>query len=290
MGRSCADLLHKIQKDVGLSEDELKEAVHRVKSPKIMPLKEFTVDVEKSRQEREEREHQARKYKKKQRYEIATNWLFVHCTEDQRNAILDASADADEALDIAYRQAMDTIQVLTFVIRELDPSEVFPEEHVYDPHEIPEEHWKAFGKYIKKHPLKPGESMFRRRERFLDKIEQKKEKKLKKYYSPNALKIYDPYYLASMKEEEEFLKDLKRIGAENEERIQQFHGWLDSLFEDPNNGISPEVMKRFDKHSKNAIANHRRRVEQYEAELEYRRGTETVYEDIVIPEYMPDSS
>lgn len=252
--RSCADRLHQLQRDVGLSDKELKQAVKDVCTPRQVSL---PVLHEKSSVESRIGEKLTQKSKKKQKTQIAAWYLEEYLVPDVAQRLYMAYPVFKELVNHAYEEAMNIIQLLTFETgKEVDFDRVFPGRPL-DDLDIPDEQWEAFGKYCKDHPIASAKDIWKRREKFKKTLT----KKRYKLYSPRRLRMYDPYYAATALDAKEMVKNIKAIGKANEVRIQKFHEMLDELVKDQS--IGSEAMKQFSKQTEELMKQHQRRLHQF---------------------------
>ncbi|MCM1230274.1 MAG: hypothetical protein NC489_09075 [Ruminococcus flavefaciens] len=252
--RSCADRLHQIQQDVGLTDKELKQAVREVCTPTRVDL---PVLREKKSAQDKLREKVAKKSKKKRRVQLAAWYLEEYLKPEYAQKLYQKYLDYKELVEHAYEEAIAIIQLATFEVEfDVDPREAFPQK-TPDDLDIPEEQWEAFEQYCDKHPLKSVRDIWKRRRKFKKSLR----KKRYKLYSPRRLRMYDPYYAATALDEKEMLKSIKEIGRVNELRVQKFKEMLDGLVKDQS--IGSVAMKQFSKQTDELLKQHRRRLNDF---------------------------
>lgn len=252
--RSCADRLHQIQRDVGLTEKELKNAVKEVCTPRRVELP--TLQVKKTPQDKL-REKLEKKAKKHRKVRTAAWFLEEYLTPEVANTFYQKYLDYHELVEKAYEAAMGVIQLCTYVVeKDIDPHEAFPQ-RAPDELDIPDEHWEAFERYCEKHPLKSVRDIWVRRKKFKKQLRKARYKK----YSPRRLRMYDPAYAASAMDAKEMLKSIKEIGKQNESRIAKFKELLDDLVKDQS--IGSVAMERFSQQTEELMKQHRRRLHEF---------------------------
>lgn len=251
---SCADRLHQIQRDVGLTEKELKAAVKEVCTPRQVQLP--VLRERKSAQDKL-REKMAKKSKKHQKRKLAGWFLETYLTPEVAQGFYRKYPDYHVLIDAVYEAAMGVIQLSTYVVElDVDPREAFPQPKV-DELDIPDEQWEAFEKYCDKHPLRSVRDIWNRRRRFKKYLRKARYKK----YSPRRLRMYDPMYAASAMDAKEMLKSIKEIGKQNETRIAKFQKLLDDLVKDQS--IGAVAMERFSQQTDELMRQHRKRMNEF---------------------------
>lgn len=251
--RSCADRLHQIQRDAGLTQKELKQAVRDVARPREVKLPTFHEKTSKAEKER-------RKYEvggKLRKRMIAHWYLEKYLKPKYAQEIYMRFPKFKDLVNYAYEQAMALVQLSTFETeRDVPPEEMIPVTPM-DELDIPETQWKEFSHYCKSHPLKGPQDVFKRRKKF----KKYRYKKRGKYYSRKRMRMYDPLFAMTVVNEKEMIKNLNRISKENELRVQKFHEMLDSLVSDRSVGSS--ILEKFDKQTKEIMSRQRARVKQF---------------------------
>ena len=251
--RSCADRLHQIQRDAGLSDKELKQAVRDVARPREVRLPTFHEKT--TKQEKQRRKYEAGGKLRKRA--IARWYLEEYLKPQYAYEIYMRYPKFKQLVEYAYNQAMALIQVTTFVVEsDINPSIVFPAPPVSDL-DIPETQWKEFGQYCKSHPLKSPRDIFKRRKKF----KKYRYKKRGKYYSRKRMRMYDPLFAMTVVNEKEMIKNLNRISKENELRVQKFHEMLDSLVKDKSVGSA--MLEKFDKQTREIMKRQKTRMKQF---------------------------
>lgn len=275
---SCADRLHRIQKDVGLSEKELKQAVRDVARPRETKLPTYHEKTPKKDKLRKKYEAGGKLRKKS----IAYWYLEKYLKPAESRKIYMAYPKYKDLVEYAYTQAMALVQLTTFVLDDdVDPMSLFPNTPV-DELDIPETQWKEFDRYCKSHPLNSSKDIFKRRKKF----KKWRYKRRGRYYSKKRMRMYDPLFAMETIDEKEMLKNLQRISKENELRTQKFHEMLDSLVADKS--IGSVAMARFNEQTKELMRRHRSRVKQFMKERGFKQtpvslsiddGTSIIYDE-----------
>ena len=256
--RSCADRLHQLQKDMGFSDKELKQAVKRHTTPREVPLPTIHERVSKYERLRINAEE---KSKKRQKYRIAYWYLEKYLKRSEARKIYEEYMDFKELVNHAYELAMNLVQLQSFVLDEDPDAETLIEE-LEGPKpdgkfDIPKALEKEFDEYAKKHPIKKASEIIPRRKRF----RKHRRKRRKLLYSKKRMRIYDPLFANSTLDAKQMYNDLKRIGRENEIRVQKFKEMMESLIQDKS--VGSEAMKMFDKRTKVIMDQHRKRLDQF---------------------------
>lgn len=282
---SCAERLHQIQKDVGLTGKELKAAVREVCTPRQVSL---PVLREKKSPEEKLREKIEKKAKKKRKVWMAAWYLEEYLKPEYAQEMYQKYLDYDELVQHAYDEACAIIQLATFTVEyDIDPCEAFPQSPP-DELDIPDEQWGAFEKYCEKHPLKSAKDIWVRRRTFKKHLR----KKRYKLYSPKRLRMYDPFYAATALDEKEMLENIKNIGKANETRLAKFKQLLDDLVKDQS--IGAVAMERFNKQTEELMRQHRKRLHEFAKRtgqgkprpvtFSWAGGDEVVYDDFDDPD------
>lgn len=250
---SCADRLHQIQRDVGLTDEELRAAVREVSRPREVKLPTFHEKVKEQKQAQKTFD----KERKKEKYRLVHWYLEEYLKPEYANEIYYEHPDFKDLVEYVYDLVLGLIQLNTFVIREIDdPREVLPETPETD-FDIPEIQWKEFDQYCKEHPLKDVNDIIRRREKF----KLSREKKRRRYYSKKRMRAYDPIFALTAVDEKEMIANLERISKENEIRVREFRKMLDSLVEDKS--VGSVALARFNESTKAMLENHKRRLKTF---------------------------
>lgn len=251
---SCADRLHQIQRNVGLTEKELKDAVKEICTPRQV---ELPVLHEKKSSQDKLREKLEKKTKKHRKVQTAAWFLEEYLTPEVARTFYERYLDYHELVEEAYEAALGIIQLCTYVVeKDIDPHEAFPEQTL-DELDIPDEQWEAFERYCDKHPLKSVRDIWVRRRKFKKHLRKARYKK----YSPKRLRMYDPAYAASAMDAKEMLKSIREIGKQNETRIAKFKQLLDDLVKDQS--IGSLAMERFSQQTDELMKQHRRRLNEF---------------------------
>lgn len=255
---SCVSTLRRIQEDCGITDKDLKRAVHNIATPREVTLEEISVTYGKKELKAErQREKLQNKTTKRRRQQMAYWYLEEYLRpEYAMREFYMKYDDPDELLEAAYQEVLGLVQLRTFELGPASWEDVF-EPEPSEPWDIPESQEEAFEKWCKKHPLRGYNDIIPRRERFLKSLRKVK----RKYYSKKRLGMYDPLFAQTYVDEKEMLDNLKHITAQNELRIREFHEMLESLYK--NNGISRDVMKKFDKQTDELMKHHRRRLNEF---------------------------
>lgn len=256
--RSCANRLHELQKDFGLSEKELKEAVKEVTTPRKVELPTFHEET-KERKRRDEvfSDNPKKKTKKKDKYRYAYWYLEEYLKPKFAKEIYLKYTDFDELVDYAYEETMALIRLNTFVIeRDVDPATFYPDPPD-DELDIPEIYWDEFDHYCKKHPLKSARDIFERRRKF----RKKNRKKRARLYSKKHMRMYDPLFEYDKLQRKEVIKNLQRISWENEIRVQKFQKFVRSLI--PDVSVGALALQRFDKQTTELLKKSHERVKEF---------------------------
>lgn len=253
--RSCAGRLHAMQKDFGLSDKELKDAVRDVTTPREVKLPTFREKLSKAEKQRRKAESLSKKQRK---YRTVHWYLEEFLKPEYARKIYEKFEDFKEMVDYAYEEAMNVVKVCTFVIdQDPDPFTFFPADPE-DELDIPDVQWREFKEYCKKHPLKGGaKDVFARRKRF----QRYTRKRRGRYYSKRRMRMYDPLFAMNAMNQKEMVKNLQRITRENEQRVKKFHEMLGALVTDKS--IGSEAMKQFDKQTDEILRRHRKRLNQF---------------------------
>lgn len=117
-----------------------------------------------------------------------------------------------------------------------------PESPSVDDFDIPDDEWKSYLEYEKKHKPKNFTDVMDNRKRF-----KKHVKKGRKRYYKKGLMIYDPLFKHSHIDEQQMIKNLKRISRENEQRTKEFAKMMNDLVGD--NPANQKILKSFEKHT-----------------------------------------
>lgn len=251
--RSCADRLHRIQKDVGLTNKELKSAVRDITRPREVELPKFHEKV--SKQEKIKREYDVGG--KKRKLMIAHWYLEEYLKPAYAEDIYREHPRFKDLVEYAYERAMELVQISTFRMEtDVDPLTMFPEKPD-DDLDIPDIHWKAFNQYCKTHPLSKSSDIFKRRKKFKKWLGRKH----KRYYSKSYMRMYDPVFAMTTVDEKEMIKNLERITHENEVRVKKFHEMLESLVADQS--IGSNAMKKFDKQTSELLKRQKTRLKSF---------------------------
>ena len=252
---SCAARLHEMQKDFGFSNKELKQAIREISQPREVELPTFRMSEEAVRREKE---ISGEKVPKQRKYELAWWYLEEYLKPQYAMEIYMKYLKFKDLVNYAYQCALDLIDFLTFRIRKLTVEEVnemlAPEE--LDDFDIPPAQEKEFDDYCEKHPLKDANDVITRRENF----KEYRYKKRKKLYSPKRLRMYDPVAALTMPNEKAIIKDLKRIGAENERRVQAFNKFMEKYF--PNIAKGSVLMSRFNEQTQHLLDANKKRIDE----------------------------
>jgi len=243
-----------------LTEKELKQAVRDVARPREVKLPTFHERV--SKQERERKRYETGGKLRKRM--IAHWYLEKYLKPKYAHEIYMKYPKFKDLVNYAYEQAMALVQLSTFVTaRDVDPMDMIPD-LPQDELDIPETQWKEFHAYCKSHPLKSPRDVFKRRKKF----KKYRYKKRGKYYSRKRMRMYDPLFAMTVVNEKEMIRNLNRIGRENEIRVQKFHEMLDSLIQDKSVGSS--MLEKFDKQTKEIMSRQRARMKQFMRECGYK--------------------
>lgn len=174
---------------------------------------------------------------KKERAKKAQYVLYEVFTKAYRKEILSSFEDVDDLIDFcidwfdSWREQC-CREVITYDL----PKDIETE---FDPEfDIPPEQEKEYHKYLKGKKLKGAGDIFKYRQKFINKVN----KSRKKYYK-KGLMVYDPLFKHSRIDEKQMVKNLKRISAENERRVQEFQKMMEKLVGDDH--ATPEICKRF---------------------------------------------
>lgn len=253
--KSCASRLHAMQRDFGLSDKDLKNAVRDITTPREVELPTFHEKITKVERRRRKLSELTKKQRK---YKTVYWYLEEFLKPEYARKIYEKFADFKEMIDYAYEEAMGVVKACTFVIeRDIDPFTIF-EDTPDDELDIPEIQWEEFKVYCKKHPLKGGaRDIFERRKRF----QKYTRKRRGRYYSKRRMRMYDPLFAMNDMNRKEMIKNLERITKENEQRVKKFHEMLGSLVQDKS--IGAEAMRRFDKQTDELLKRHRKRMNQF---------------------------
>lgn len=253
--KSCASRLHAMQRDFGLSDKDLKNAVRDITTPREVELPTFHEKITKAERRRRKLSELTKKQRK---YKTVYWYLEEFLKPEYARKIYEKFADFKDMVDYAYEEAMGVVKACTFVIeRDIDPFTIF-EDTPDDELDIPEIQWEEFKVYCKKHPLKGGaKDIFERRKRF----QKYTRKRRGRYYSKRRMRMYDPLFAMNDMNRKEMIKNLERITRENEQRVKKFHEMLGSLVQDKS--IGAEAMRRFDKQTDELLKRHRKRMNQF---------------------------
>jgi len=255
MGRSCADRLHQIQKDIGLTDKELKEAVREVARPREVQLPTIHEKLPKVEKEMNEYRVGGKRHKKA----VAYWYLEEYLKPEYAQEIYVEHPDYKELVEYAYEQAMNLVQLQSFELeKDIDLFSVFPDYTPVGKYDIPEEQWEEFDQYCEKHPVKNVSDVFKRRKKF----KKWRNKRSRKYCTKKYIeRMYDPLFALTVTDEKEILANLQRISRENEQRIIEFHKFLDSLVADQSIGSS--AMAKFNEQTKVIQQKHRQRIHDF---------------------------
>lgn len=250
---SCTSRLHQIQRDVGLSDKELKQAVRDVTRPREVKLPTYHEKI--SKQEKARREYEIGGKRRKRA--IAYWYLHEYLTKREASRVYLEHQVYKELIEYAYQQVMALVQLSTYVLEEIDdPLTMFPEKPL-DEYDIPDSQWKEFGEYCKTHPLKRPRDLFVRRHKF----KKWRYKKRGKYYSKKRMRMYDPLFAMETVNGKDMIKNLRRIGKENELRTRKFHELLNDLVADKS--IGSTAMARFNEQTEEIMKRHKSRIKQF---------------------------
>ena len=248
--------LHQIQKDCGITNKDLKEAVETVARPREVELPVFHERLSK----KEKKVFgQTKKQKKREKYKLVYWYLEEYLKPKYREETYCRFEDDFKGLiEYCYDQVLKLIELSTVVIeRDVDPEELLPELD-FDPEtDIPDTEWKNFKEYCKEHPIERASDIFKRRDKFKKHLR----KKRKRLYSKKRLLMYDPLFAMDQVNAKAMKKNLERISRENEQRIQAFNKLLDRLVGDE--AISSSAMANFKKHTKAMMARHKDRLDKF---------------------------
>ena len=265
---SCADYLHKLQADMGFTDEELEDAVTRHCTPREVKLPVFHEKVSKKQKK------EAKKQKKKGRYQLAWWYLEKFLTPGEAfRRFYSAYRDYEEMVEAACKEATDYIQFDRMIVsKKVDPAEfgyLLPK----DDFDIPDDQWKAFKKYCKKHPIKKTTDIEKRRQKFKKHLR----KERRKYYDKRRLKMYDPLFAGCPADRDAMLKNIKRISRENEQRIQEFKRLLGTLYKE--SYVSSAAMSQFSEYTAKVMERHKRRMKEIMKDMDMKPNPITIYED-----------
>ena len=250
--RSCADRLHQLQKDVGLSDKELKAAIKRHTTPREVKLPTFHEKLTKQEKRRREIMQPGNK---KRKYKMAYWYLEKYLEPSESWKVYMEHQDFKELVNYAYQMVLNLVQLQTYVTDDDPDIKTFFPDEPDGKYDIPEELDREFKAYAKKHPLKSSRDIIPRRKKF----QKYRRKRRRRLYSKKHMRMYDPLFAATIVDSKEMYKNLQRIGRENEIRVRKFQEMLNSLVKDQS--IGSEAMSMF---------NHRTKIiqEQYEKRLD----------------------
>lgn len=256
--RSCADRLHQLQKDIGLSDKELKQAVKRHTTPREVPLPTIHEGVSKYEKLRRKAEE---KSSKKRKYKLVHWYLEEYLYPEEARKIYEAHLDFKELVSYVYELVLNLVQLQSYIVDE-DPSgeKLIEDLEGHEPegkYDIPKALEKEFEAYAKEHPIKTAKEIIPRRRKF----QKQRRKRRKLLYNKRRMRIYDPLFAATTLDAKQMYNDLKQIGRENEIRVQKFKEMMESLIQDK--AVGAEAMRIFDKRTKEVMKQHEKRLDQF---------------------------
>ena len=136
-------------------------------------------------------------------------------------------------------------QLTDFEVMSLDT--LLPEEPFDEDFDIPDDQWDAYVKFEKsqKKSVNGIKDVIKMRKKFKKEVNKKR-----KHYVKHGLMIYDPLFKHSKVNEQQMVKNLKRISRENEIRTQEFAKMMNKLVGDP---VNQKLLKSFEEHTKAVI-------------------------------------
>ena len=269
--RSCADRLHKLQKSFGLSDKELKQAVHDACAPREVELPTFHEEVSEAEKIREKEEKLGAKSR---RYMLAHWYLEEWCEPYEAKQIYLKYTNFKELVNYAYECAIGTIQICTGVVSTtINFEELFPHKQKQADWEIPEIREREFDEYCKTHPLNDASDIIKRRRKFRKHCGRRR----KKLYSRKRMRMYDPLFSATAINEKEVLKNIKRVSAENQLRIQRFNEMLDSLV--GNRAIGSVALAAFNQQTQKLMSQYEKRIDELMTRM-HTKPTKVIFDPV----------
>lgn len=243
-----------MQKDFGLSDKELKAAVKRHTEPREVKLPTYHEKLSKIEKKRQKA---LQPTNKKRKYKLVHWYLEEYLKPSEAMKIYEAHLDFKDLVEYTYQLVLGLVQLQSYIVEEDTPVERLIKPDPDGRYDVPEPLEKEFNEYAKKHPLESAKDIIKRRKKF----QKHRRQRRRRLYSKSRMRIYDPLFAVNRVDAKQMYNELKRIGRENEIRVQKFKEMMESLVKDQS--VGAEAMRMFDERTKIIMKQHEKRLNQF---------------------------